>query len=776
MKYLSKLSTCCRKANNNGFLIGMILGLIISLLFYQMSSISNLDTSSSESKAPWSYLSLSHENSNTDYELTNQINRVSSSDQVDEYAPKLKNPSSLHIQDSKQPWRFTRPRYYFTELGIREKLFLGVLTDPEHLHSRGVTFNKTVGQFIEKIRYFITISGSENGNKKPNVSLSGIVGFTDTRKILKPFHVVKYIIDNYLEEYDYYYIVKDTSYVNARQLMNLVESFSVGINKDIYLGVPISEKTLESSNYISDNLINFCSLDAGIIISNSIMRQLKKNLDWCVKNTFLYSSSDDDVNFGRCLYYTTKTPCNNKLFRSNQVFLSKKIPAEINLTNLTSYFLDDLVSVYPILDPKVIYKLHAYAAARELKRIEDEIIKLRNEISSSAHLSPTNKTTSSWPVGISPGNKAPGRFDILRWNFFNETHIFMETDFDNVTPLVGSKKLEVDFILKTAKKLIKEKYDGKFKYEKLVNGYMKFDASRGMDYILDLRFEDGNNKVVKRVELCKPLGKVELLPVPYVTENTRVNLILIVDKDNVEEAIKFMENYGAVFLYTDSTKVNDIYAKVKTQVVNLTEKYNKSKDLSKIIWLSIQLPEVEDPRVNIAITDLIIKKFSPESLILFVQTQMELTTDYLNRIRMNTINQWQVFSPIPFVEYNPNLYQTDQKSNFDLNHNHGYYDKLNYQSISFYVKDYRSARRASEKIFPVIHSDREIKQLPTSTSSGKDLNSVFKLFVLFSDLHVFRAIEPALKLRYSDKNNCKSLLGHRGQLARLIDEYQKQVR
>lgn len=144
------------------------------------------------------------------------------------------------------------------------------------------------------------------------------------------------------------------------------------------------------------------------------------------------------------------------------------------------------------------------------------------------------------------------------------------------------------------------------------------------------------------------------------------------------------------------------------------------------------------------------------------------------QIRMNTINQWQVFSPIPFVEYNPNLYQTDQKSNFDLNHNHGHYDKSNYQSISFYVKDYRSARRASEKLFPVIHSDREIKQLPTS--SAKDLDSVFKLFVLFSDLHVFRAIEPALKLRYSDKNNCKSLLGHRGQLARLIDEYQKQVR
>lgn len=32
--------------------------------------------------------------------------------------------------------------------------------------------------------------------------------------------------------------------------------------------------------------------------------------------------------------------------------------------------------------------------------------------------------------------------------------------------------------------------------------------------------------ILCRIEVCKPLGKVEILPVPYVTENRRINIVL----------------------------------------------------------------------------------------------------------------------------------------------------------------------------------------------------------------------------------------------------------
>lgn len=58
---------------------------------------------------------------------------------------------------------------------------------------------------------------------------------------------------------------------------------------------------------------------------------------------------------------------------------------------------------------------------------------------------------------------------------------------------------------------------------------------------------------------------------------------------------------------------------------------------------------------------------------------------------MNTISQWQVFSPIPFVQYHPdiiNYNENTKNTDFDILHNHGRYDTYNFDSVSFYAKDY----------------------------------------------------------------------------------------
>lgn len=47
-----------------------------------------------------------------------------------------------------------RPRYYSTELGIREKLFVGVLTSFENLDSVGISINVSIGQYVNKVNFF----------------------------------------------------------------------------------------------------------------------------------------------------------------------------------------------------------------------------------------------------------------------------------------------------------------------------------------------------------------------------------------------------------------------------------------------------------------------------------------------------------------------------------------------------------------------------------------------------------------------------------------------
>lgn len=52
---------------------------------------------------------------------------------------------------------------------------------------------------------------------------------------------------------------------------------------------------------------------------------------------------------------------------------------------------------------------------------------------------------------------------------------------------------------------------------------------------------------------------------------------------------------------------------------------------------------------------------------------------------MNTILNLQVFSPIPFRQYNPKVTQI---SKLEIHKNLGHFDREQFRYISFYTKDY----------------------------------------------------------------------------------------
>lgn len=151
----------------------------------------------------------------------------------DDYEPVI-NLAGKPSKAQKTPQDFQRPRYYKTELGIREKLFAAVLTSPKTIQDHGIPFNKTTNHLFDKTVFFME---SEPNRAKSDVKLNGVVQFSDTRLILKPFHMLKYIADNYLDDFDYFFLVRDTTYIRGRNLYNLIKSISVSEN--IYGGSKI---------------------------------------------------------------------------------------------------------------------------------------------------------------------------------------------------------------------------------------------------------------------------------------------------------------------------------------------------------------------------------------------------------------------------------------------------------------------------------------------------------------------------------------------------------
>lgn len=219
-----------------------------------------------------------------------------------------------------------RPRYYSSELGIREKIFIGVMTSQENINTFATAFNRTTAHLVNKIKFFINAD-----SVKLNYQLKNIVGFTDNRESRRPFHVIKYIADNYLEDYDYFLLVPDNVYVDARKLNALL--YHMSITFDLYMGGTLvgsdesaqrDDAGAKAARAASDeesaaaeedaesagggdaatglNDRNFCALEAGILLSSSVIRKMRNNLDRCVR---IGITNDHSVNIGRCVKYAS---------------------------------------------------------------------------------------------------------------------------------------------------------------------------------------------------------------------------------------------------------------------------------------------------------------------------------------------------------------------------------------------------------------------------------------------------------------------------------------
>lgn len=224
---------------------------------------------------------------------------------MDNFQPQL-NLNNKPMAAKKAVKNIVRPRYYSSELGIREKLFVGVLTSQSNINTLATAFNKTVAHLVDKIKFFINAD-----NVRSNFKLKNIVGFTDTRENLRPFHVLKYAADNYLNDFDYFLLVNDNVYLDARRLLEQLRHLSISF--DVYMGHKV-------------NGSQYCDLNSGIVLSSSAIKKIRGNLDWCVRNA---RSSDHSTNIGACVEYSTKIPGCYQSFQVLFNFICHTVPFDL---------------------------------------------------------------------------------------------------------------------------------------------------------------------------------------------------------------------------------------------------------------------------------------------------------------------------------------------------------------------------------------------------------------------------------------------------------------
>jgi chondroitin polymerizing factor len=622
----------------------------------------------------------------------------------DDFEPKVNLAQKPMI--AKKPVKsIVRPRYFSTELNVKlDRLFVGVITDQENIESLSTAFNKTTAHLVNKIKFFIHAD-----NVKTNFKLKNIVGFTDTRENYRPFHVLKYIADNYVEDYDFFYLIEDSAYLNAKMLMNQLDHISMSF--DIYMGTKLDDREE-----------GFCDFRAGMILSSSLIKKIQRKLDTCVRNA---DGNHHSVNVGRCIKISTDIQECQESFQgvsisSYQLSSQHKIYRDLHILKDDSNF-NNATTIFPVTSADDIYTLHAYFSRLHLENVKRKINSLENEAKriGNGEIS-KNILEVKWPLGVPSSVKPQHRHDMIVWMNLNLTHSFMGDDGLNVKPLSNVDAEDIKKILDGILAEVAKKYP-ELIYETLQSAYRKFDAVRGMEYRIHLVFHDTNGKrQVKSFEVVKPISLIQIIPSPYVTESTRISMIIPVFFHRIDETISFIKKFEEIciknkdsttlmliLLYNsnDSNKADsDVFYGLKNYALSTTKRI-KNED-SRIAWVSIRLPPEYDYTyqdtdemlnsmysnneiLSLAATDLALRKIGLESLVLLFSNIVGFKNDFLNRVRMNTIQGFQIFSPIGFRQY-PCKFTTlcNVCENCDVSQSSGYFDRRNYDIISFYSRDY----------------------------------------------------------------------------------------
>uniref|UniRef100_A0AAA9STM8 Hexosyltransferase n=1 Tax=Bos taurus TaxID=9913 RepID=A0AAA9STM8_BOVIN len=612
-----------------------------------------------------------------------------------------------YYRDPNKPYKkVLRTRYIQTELGSRERLLVAVLTSRATLSTLAVAVNRTVAHHFPRLLYFT----GQRGARTP--AGMQVVSHGDERPAWLMSETLRHLHTHFGADYDWFFIMQDDTYVQAPRLAALAGHLS--INQDLYLG--------RAEEFIgAGEQARYCHGGFGYLLSRSLLLRLRPHLDGC-RGDILSARPDEWL--GRCLIDSLGIGCVSQ--------------HQAQIRNLTA-------------------------------------------------LTPEGEAGLSWPLGLPAPFTPHSRFEVLGWDYFTEQHTFSCVDGAPKCPLQGASRADVGDAVETALEQLNRRYQPRLRFQKqrLLNGYRRFDPARGMEYTLDLLLEAVTQRghrraLARRVSLLRPLSRVEILPMPYVTEATRVQLVLPLQAAEAAAAPTFLEAFAAGVLEPREHALltlllvygpreggrgaPDPFVGVKVAAAELERRYPGTR----LAWLAVR---AEAPS-QVRLMDVVSKKHPVDTLFFLATVWTRPGPEVLNRCRMNAISGWQAFFPVHFQEFNPALAPQrpppgagpDPPSPPGADPARGAagggrFDRQASAEGCFYNADYLAARARLAADLAGQEEEEALEGL-----------EVMDVFLRFSGLHLFRAVEPGLVQKFSLRDCSPRLseeLYHRCRLSNL---------
>ena len=408
------------------------------------------------------------------------------------------------------------------------------------------------------------------------------------------------------------------------------------------------------------------------------------------------------------------------------------------------------ITLHPLKDPKLMYRMHQYAQELRIKRLMREVSVVQGDIERITKLIPVDKShfvRKKWlwyDISSNPGS----RYDIAVWEYFNSTRLFLTYEHMPVVGLPNRFRTGINNALEVLLEIMNEREGNSHPFippYHLYDGFAVVDHSSGIEYVLHMSVHRGG--------VAEPLDYIANVFLPYQgagivtyqesTSQLRTVVNIVINVGKSADLSNFLQMYEEICLV----------AKLRAHLHIVM--FGKNEEvLSKVTQLSSRYPKEQISTYELSTSAFSYSKgfshvanlLEDDDLIVFFDYSFVFTADFLDHCRMNTVKGKQVYFPILFSFYKPDLVQQHLQRPLQMliSADTGFFLRYNYQVVSIFKSDFAS-----------------IGGFASSAQNNNHLNDDVRFVdkVLSTDIYAMRALEPYLRRHYRPRT-CKGLSGN----------------
>ena len=209
-------------------------------------------------------------------------------------------PSSKSTSNDKE-----KLQYLSHEFQFRKQFLVAVVTSATHLQTASTVYD-TWGADVPQVLFFVGKNCCNASNPYvrglPLVRLPNIPDIP-VNSVAKYFSVIKYISDNYGNEFQWFMLANDNLYIRAARLASLLKQLNPSEN--IYLGRSARGKDKDVKKLSLLPHEHYCLGSSGVLLSHKLVQMLVPHLELCLNAALSGkgqgSSGHPDVELGRCI-------------------------------------------------------------------------------------------------------------------------------------------------------------------------------------------------------------------------------------------------------------------------------------------------------------------------------------------------------------------------------------------------------------------------------------------------------------------------------------------